>query len=78
LASPGASIAQTSLRLVLDTNVWLDWLVFDDAGIAPIRNAVSQGYANVFLSEACEAELVRVLAYSLSGRALDVAQQAPV
>ena len=26
-------------RLVLDTNVWLDWLVFDDPGIAAIRDA---------------------------------------
>jgi hypothetical protein len=23
------------LRLILDTNVWLDWLVFDDPSIAP-------------------------------------------
>ena len=33
------------LRLVLDTNVWLDWLLFDDPAVAPIRNAVAEGKA---------------------------------
>ena len=27
----------TPLRLVLDTNVWLDWLAFDDATIMPLK-----------------------------------------
>lgn len=63
-------------RLVLDTNVWLDWLVFGDAGITPIREAVARGNACVFMSATCEAELVRVLAYPLSGRALNAEQQA--
>ena len=64
------------MRLVLDTNVWLDWLVFADAGAAPIKNAVARGTAAVFISVACEAELVRVLGYALSGRALDANAQA--
>jgi putative PIN family toxin of toxin-antitoxin system len=63
-------------RLVLDTNVWLDWLVFDDAGIVPIQAAITRGAACVFLSPACELELVRVLGYPLSGRKLSVAAQA--
>jgi putative PIN family toxin of toxin-antitoxin system len=62
-------------RLVLDTNVWLDWLVFGDAGVAPIRRAVADGAAIVFISTACEAELVRVLGYALSGRTLSAAAQ---
>ena len=32
---------RTRLRVVLDTNVWLDWLVFDDPTIAPIKAAVA-------------------------------------
>jgi predicted nucleic acid-binding protein len=28
---------------VLDTNVWLDWLVFADPAIAPVRAAVASG-----------------------------------
>jgi uncharacterized protein len=63
-------------RLVLDTNVWLDWLVFNDAGVAPIRDAVARGAACVFISTACETELARVLGYTLSGRVLDMPAQA--
>src|SRR6185503_16561395 len=37
----------TTSRLVLDTHVWLDWLVFDDPGIARLRNAVGTGRAQV-------------------------------
>jgi len=64
------------MRLVLDTQVWLDWLVFDDRGIRPIRNAVSLKRAEVLIDAACEAELVRVLAYDLGKRSIDAAAQA--
>jgi uncharacterized protein len=64
------------MRLVLDTNVWLDWLVFADAGVTPIKHAVTRGAATIFISAACEVELTRVLGYALSGRALDAQAQA--
>ena len=64
------------LRLVLDTNVWLDWLVFADPAAAPIRAAVSAGRAAVYMDEACDAELARVLAYPLGRHTLDAAGQA--
>ncbi|HEX6689888.1 MAG TPA: putative toxin-antitoxin system toxin component, PIN family [Burkholderiales bacterium] len=64
------------LRLVLDTNVWLDWLVFDDPALAPIRSAVSAGRAEVFIDDTCAAELARVLARKLGRRTLDAAAQA--
>jgi len=64
------------MRLVLDTNVWLDWLVFDDPELAPLRAAVGEGRARVFIDAACEAELERVLAYSLGRLRLDAAAQA--
>ncbi len=67
---------QSVMRLVLDTNVWLDWLVFADAGAAPIKNAVARGTAAVFISAGCEVELKRVLGYPLSGRALNADTQA--
>jgi predicted nucleic acid-binding protein len=63
------------LRLVLDTNVWLDWLVFDDPGIAPIRAAVASERADIFIDAVCEQELVRVLASSLGKKTLDAASQ---
>ena len=52
-----------SVRLVLDTNVWLDWLVFDDPSIATIKAAVAAKRAEVFIDAACEAELERALGY---------------
>jgi len=42
------------LRLVLDTNVWLDWLVFDDPSIAAIKAAVETKRAEIFIDAACE------------------------
>ena len=63
----------TKLRLVLDTNVWLDWLVFDDPSIAPIRAAVAAERAEVFIAAACEAELERALGYDLGKRTVDIA-----
>jgi putative PIN family toxin of toxin-antitoxin system len=64
------------LRLVLDTNVWLDWLVFADPDVAPLKAAVAAGKAEVFVDEASEAELVRVLAYPFGNKTLTVEAQA--
>lgn len=60
------------MRLVLDTQVWLDWLVFDEPALAGLRAAVGEGRAEVVIDSACLAELERVLAYPL-GRKVDVA-----
>lgn len=64
------------LRLVLDTNIWLDWLVFSDAAVAPIREAVATSRAAVYIDDGLEAELVRVLAYDLGQHSIDAAAQA--
>ncbi|HET9404954.1 MAG TPA: putative toxin-antitoxin system toxin component, PIN family [Burkholderiales bacterium] len=64
------------IRLVLDTNVWLDWLLFGDPDVAPLKAAVAQGGAEIFMDEAGEAELARVLAYPFQNRTLDAAAQA--
>ena len=53
------------MKLVLDTQIWLDWLVFDDPGVRRLRNAVHLGRAQVVIDAACDAELERVLAYDL-------------
>jgi putative PIN family toxin of toxin-antitoxin system len=60
-------------RVILDTNVWLDWLVFDDPSIAPIRAAVAANRAEVCIDAACEAELERALGYDLGKRTVDIA-----
>ena len=65
-----------TLRLVLDTNVWLDWLVVDDAGVAPLKAAVAAGHAEILLDGACEEELLRVLGYTLRKHVLDAGARA--
>jgi uncharacterized protein len=64
------------LRLVLDTNVWLDWLVFDDPSVAPVKAVVAEGRAEVVVDEAVAAELTRVLAYPFGARTLGTQAQA--
>ena len=64
------------LRLVLDTNVWLDWLVFRDPGITALQSAVGSGAAVIYIDEACSAELMRVLGYPMQKWTLDAARQA--
>jgi putative PIN family toxin of toxin-antitoxin system len=63
------------LRLVLDTNVWLDWLAFDDPTVAPIKRAQAEGVVEIFSDEACTRELVAVLNYDLGRHTLDAESQ---
>lgn len=62
-------------RLVLDTNVWLDWLVFADAALDPLRAMVSDHEAEIVIDAACEHELERVLGYPLQRWTLSPARQ---
>jgi len=52
------------VRLVLDTNIWLDWLVFDDPAVMPLKSARDDGTVRIAINAACLEELGRVLAYS--------------
>lgn len=63
-------------RVILDTNIWLDWLVFDDPSVLHLKKVVSEGKAEIFINLDCEAELERVLAYDLARHTLDAAAQA--
>ena len=49
------------MRVVLDTNVWLDWLVFDDPSVAALKSAHATG--QIHIDPACLDELRNVLAY---------------
>jgi putative PIN family toxin of toxin-antitoxin system len=62
-------------KLVLDTNVWLDWLVFSNEALKPLQSMVDAGLAKIVIDEACDAELVRVLGYPLQKWTLDAAAQ---
>ena len=59
---PGVVPALPTL-LVLDTNVVIDWLVFDDDFMKPLRDAVAERHATVLTSALATGELQRVLTY---------------
>jgi uncharacterized protein len=62
---------QMTQRLVLDTNVWIDWLVFDDPSIAPLAAAQTTGEVALCIDADCETELARALAYRFGRVSLD-------
>jgi putative PIN family toxin of toxin-antitoxin system len=49
--------------IVLDSNVWIDILVFDDPASRPIRAALERGELDVVIDPPCLVELERVLDY---------------
>ncbi len=51
------------MKLVLDTNVVVDWLVFDDPFMSPLRVAVRTGRVTIFTHLPALDELRRVLGY---------------
>ena len=51
------------MHIVLDTNIWLDWLVFDDPAVMPLKAARANGVVGIAINAACLDELGRVLAY---------------
>jgi len=50
------------MKAVLDTNVWLDWLVFADPGVAPIVRGVERGTLVLLGSDDTRAEWLAVIA----------------
>ena len=50
--------------MVLDTNVVLDMLIFDDPHIPPIRELIAQGQVRWIADQTQRIELERVLHYS--------------
>ena len=63
------------MRVVLDTNVWLDWLVFHDRGVVPLQAAHAAGKLEIIRAPAGEQELERVLAYEALKRLVDEASR---
>lgn len=50
------------MKALLDTNVWLDWLVFEDPAVAMVRSAVLSGRLQLLASPRMRDELADVLA----------------
>lgn len=59
--------------VVLDTNIALDWLVFEDGGMPELMAAIESRQLVIATNEACIDELKRVLGYPIF--ALDSATQ---
>jgi len=55
------------MRLVLDSNVWLDWLHFDDPRVQSLKQARAQNIVEIVIDPPCRDELVRVLGYGRFG-----------
>ena len=51
------------MRLVLDTNIWIDWFIFDDPIVAALKTAHRNGSIEIVVDEACLQEFDRVLVY---------------
>jgi len=66
----------SALKLVLDTNVVLDWLVFQDAGTETLRRGIEEKRIAVITYELALEELRRVLGYPQLK--LDAAKQTAV
>jgi uncharacterized protein len=60
--------------VVLDTNIVLDWLVFEDGGMPELMAAINAREVVIASNQACIDELIRVLAYPVFK--LDQAAQA--
>jgi uncharacterized protein len=58
-----AETLKAAPRVVLDSNVWIDILVFDDDATRPIHAALERGELHAVIDSRCLAELARVLDY---------------
>lgn len=56
--------AAADALLVLDTNVVLDWVAFDDVRMQPIAAAIEHGALRALTNAACLQELRRALGYA--------------
>jgi putative PIN family toxin of toxin-antitoxin system len=68
-------MSEAALKIVLDTNVVLDWLVFNRTQITPLQKSLQEPHV-VVTSAAALDELQRVLAYPLLE--LEAARQSEV
>lgn len=63
------------LKLILDTNIVLDWLVFRDASVAGLQPALDRGHIELVTHPPALDELRRVLAYAQFKLVMDRQQQ---
>lgn len=74
LVSASSQTDAAPLAVVLDSNIWLDILVFDDPHTRAIRSALERGTLVALIDARCQAELAHVLDYpQFQGRGTDKA-----
>lgn len=64
----GKSLALSGATVVLDTNVVLDWLVFDDVDMRRLADAITQGQVRWLMCPAMRTELGHQLSKTTIGR----------
>jgi putative PIN family toxin of toxin-antitoxin system len=57
------ALQRSMIRAVLDSNIWVDILIFDEPQTRPIRQALESGTLHVSINAPCLDELTRVLDY---------------
>lgn len=63
----------TPPRVVFDTNVWIDLLVFDDPFARPVRAALTERRLDALMAQRCRDELAIVLTYpQFASRNVDI------
>ncbi|WP_143293387.1 PIN domain-containing protein, partial [Burkholderia pseudomallei] len=71
---PSSDAPRAGRRVVLDSNVWIDILVFDDPAARPIRDALETGAITALIDVRCLIELERAREHAqFKARALDEA-----
>ena len=58
-------------RVVVDTQVWLDWLHFDDPRCARLERSFRADMLEIVIDGACREEWLRVVGYPVLGLAAD-------
>jgi len=75
LDNTAANLAGPAYRVILDSNIWIDILVFDDPVSRPIVEALKSGRLCALIDARCLAELTYVLDYPQFARhAIDKSQ----
>ena len=72
---PGRLGSPARLKLILDTNIVLDWLVFRDTSVAELQPALDRGHIELLTHPPALDELRRVLAYAQFKLAMDRQQE---
>ncbi|MDA0237296.1 MAG: putative toxin-antitoxin system toxin component, PIN family [Proteobacteria bacterium] len=52
------------MRVVFDTNIWVDWFYFNDINIAPLKALQKQKHIEIVIDDACLSEAVSVLRHT--------------